>query len=223
MLVVLSAEGLPPVEQERIARTFAAVVRDSYAATECPFLSYRCRENWLHVNADWVIVEPVDAEHRPVPPSTTSHTVLVTNLANHVQPILRYDLGDSVLQRQDACPCGSPLPAIRVQGRAADILTVPASGGGSLRLPPLLFDALVDAVPGLERLQILQSAPVLLRVRLRAASSADRDAVWRATAERLADLLARYGAAAVRVERAEEPPAQSPGGKFRTVLPLAAQ
>lgn len=116
VLVVLSAEGLPLPEYERIARAFGARVRHSYAATECPFLSSSCREGWLHVNSDWAILEPVDREHRPVPPGETSETVLLTNLANRVQPILRYDLGDRVLARPDPCPCGSPLPAIRVRG-----------------------------------------------------------------------------------------------------------
>ena len=97
----------------------------SYAATECPFLSVSCPDGWLHVNSDWVILEPVTADHQPVPAGELSDTVLITNLANRIQPILRYDLGDSVLQRLDPCPCGDPRPAIRVQGRAADLLTFP--------------------------------------------------------------------------------------------------
>lgn len=220
VLVVLSAEGLPPGEQDRIARAFGAIVRDSYAATECPFLSYRCREGWLHVNADWVVVEPVDAAHRPVAPGTASHTVLVTNLANRVHPILRYDLGDSVLQRPDACPCGSPLPAVRVQGRAADVLTVAPVAGPSVRLAPLIFDALVDRVPGLELLQIAQTAPDALRVRLRASAAADADAVWGRLSKELQELLARQQAGAIRVERGTEPPEQTAGGKYRIVIPL---
>ena len=34
-----------------------------------------------------------------------------------VRPVV-VELGDSVLARPDPCPCGSPLPAIRVQGPA---------------------------------------------------------------------------------------------------------
>ena len=60
VLLVLSAEGLPADEYDRIASVFRAKVRDSYAATECTFLSYRCRHGWLHVNADWVVLEPGD-------------------------------------------------------------------------------------------------------------------------------------------------------------------
>lgn len=121
VLLALSAEGLPQPEYGRIARAFGAKVGNSYAASECMFLSYMCSEGWLHVNADWVAFEPVDADYRPVAPGEQSHTILISNLANRVQPILRYDLGDIVLQRPDPCPCGNPLPAIRVQGRSADV------------------------------------------------------------------------------------------------------
>ena len=104
VLLALSAEGLPQEEYGRIARVFDAKVGNSYAASECMFMSTMCDEGWLHVNADWVAFEPVDADYRPVAPGEQSHTVLISNLANRVQPILRYDLGDSVLQRPDPCP-----------------------------------------------------------------------------------------------------------------------
>jgi hypothetical protein len=39
---------------------------------------------------------PVDQDYRPVLPGEPSHTVLMTNLANRVQPLIRYDQGDSV-------------------------------------------------------------------------------------------------------------------------------
>ncbi|WP_433432005.1 hypothetical protein [Nonomuraea sp. CA-141351] len=102
----------------------------------------------------------MDAQYRPMPPGQPSHTVLLTNLANHVQPILRYDLGDAVLLRPDACPCGNPGPALRVQGRAADPLTFPLPGGGPVALAPLPLATLLKAVPGLELFQIVQTEPL---------------------------------------------------------------
>jgi phenylacetate-coenzyme A ligase PaaK-like adenylate-forming protein len=220
-LMVLSAEGLPEGEYDRIARAFGTKVRDSYAATECPFLSYRCEHGWLHVNSDWVLLEPVDAEYHPVEPGDPSHTVLVSNLANRVQPILRYDLGDSILQRPDPCPCGNPLPAIRVQGRAADVLTFPTERGEQVTIAPLAFGTLVDRIPGIELIQIVQSAPTVLRVRLRPAASADPERVWQAVEAEFNRLLAGNGLGQVEVERAEEPPEQGPGGKYREVIPLS--
>lgn len=220
VLVILSAEGLALSEYDRIARAFGATVRHSYAATECPFLSYSCAENWLHVNSDWVVFEPVDANNRPTPPGEYSHTVLITNLANRLQPILRYDLGDSVLQRPDPCPCGNPLPAIRVQGRTADRLIFHSEGGEPITISPLAFGLLLDRIPGIERAQIVQTAPTGLRVRLRTTHAIDQDTLWQTVQTELTRLLTEHKLAHVTIERAEEPPEQSAGGKYREIIPL---
>ncbi|TDC71420.1 phenylacetate--CoA ligase family protein [Streptomyces hainanensis] len=219
-LMVLSAEGLPVDQYRRIADVFRVRVGHSYAATECPFLSYSCDHGWYHVNSDWLVLEPVDAEYRPTPPGERSHTVLVSNLANRIQPILRYDLGDSVLWRPDPCACGDPLPAIRVQGRAADALGFPAPGGARVTLPPLVFATLADGVPGAELVQFVHTAPATLRVCFVAAAGIDPDRVWRTLRADLARLFADHRLGHVTVERATEPPQQSPGGKIRLVLPL---
>ncbi len=220
VLVVLSAEGLPEGEYDRIARAFDTKVRHSYAASECPFLSYSCEHGWLHVNSDWVMLEPVDAEYRPVPPGERSHTVLVSNLANRVQPILRYDLGDSVLERPDACPCDNPLPAIRVQGRSSEVLTFPSPSGERVTVAPLVFATAADRVPGVDIFQMVQTSPTSLRVRLRAAPDTDPDHVWQAVRAEITHLLAQRELGHITVERADESPEQSPGGKYRTIIPL---
>lgn len=220
VLLALAAEGLPQAEYGRIARVFGAKVGNSYAASECMFLSYMCSEGWLHVNADWVAVEPVDADYRPVAPGEQSHTILISNLANRVQPILRYDLGDSVLQRPDPCPCGNPLPAIRVQGRSADVLTFRTSGG-DVRLPPLALTQPMEAVRGVTLFQLAQSEPDRLELRLQIAPAANADAIWREAEAGLRNVLVEHGLEHVAVERGGEPPEQGHGGKFREVIPLS--
>ena len=218
VLVALVAEGLPLPEYDRIAKAFDTIVGNSYAATECPFLSFSCKANWLHVNADWVFIEPVDRDCHPVAEGTQSYTVLVTNLANRLQPILRYDLGDSILMRPDRCECGSPLPAIRVRGRSADVLLFAADAGGEVAVPPLAFE--IDHVQGVELYQIVQTDAHSIDVRLRITPGADADHTWSAVDAELKNVLAKHGLSVVSVRRGSEPPKQSPGGKFRTVIPL---
>ena len=96
MLVTVESETLAASEYERISRTFNARVGNVYVCSECPGLGYGCAHGWLHIHSDWVILEPVDANFQPTPPGEVSHTVLLSNLYNRAQPILRYDLGDSV-------------------------------------------------------------------------------------------------------------------------------
>lgn len=90
------------------------------------------------------------------------------------QPVLRYDLGDSVMERPDCCPCGSPFPAIKVQGRSADVGT----HGGKRAISPLAFSLSLDGIPGIEMFQIVQSDPTRLRVRLASEPGADSNRIW---------------------------------------------
>ena len=128
-LVWAGGEFLAPGTRVDLERTFDCPVLNEYGASECMSIAFGCREGWLHVNADWVMLEPVDADHRPTPPGETSHTVLLTNLANRIQPVIRYDLGDAVIANPEPCRCGNPLPAIRVEGRREDVITMPAADG----------------------------------------------------------------------------------------------
>lgn len=218
-LIVLSAEGLPEKEYQRIAKAFNAKVHDSYAATECPFISYRCRYSWLHVNSDWVILEPVDEDYKPTPPGKQSYTVLLTNLANKIQPILRYDLGDSILQKPEPCKCGNPLPAIRVQGRSSDVLTFPTDGD-KVSIAPLAFSAVAASIPGIDLFQLVQTSPTGLRVRLKLSAGAEPDRIWQTVLAELAHVLKENNLGHITLEQAQELPEQAPGGKFREIIPL---
>lgn len=107
-----------------------------------------------------------------------------------------------------------------LRGRAADEITFPAKSGEPVRISPLAFGSLVDRISGVELFQIVQTAPTSLRVRLRPAGSTDPQGVWRAVRDEITGLLAGHGLDHVAVERAEEPPEQSPGGKYRAIVPL---
>jgi phenylacetate-coenzyme A ligase PaaK-like adenylate-forming protein len=215
-LVVTAAEGLPPQAYARIAEAFGATVRDQYGCSEFMGLATGCARGWLHVNADWALLEPVDADGAPTPPGEPSHTVLLTNLANRLQPVIRYDLGDSVTVRPDPCPCGNPLPAVRVQGRTADVLTF-ATPAGPVRVPPLALGTAVDRVVGVHRFQVVQRGPADLLVRLEADPRADDARVWTAVRAGLAGVLAGYGVREPRLDRDDGPPQRSAGGKVRAV------
>ena len=221
MLVASSAEGMTSGEAARVSGTFGAKHRTTYAAAECPFIGHSCEHDWIHVNDDWVVLEPVDAERRPVPPGELSHGALLTNLANGVRPLIRYALDDNVLMRPDPCPCGSPLPAVQVQGRTADVLEL-GSPSASVRVAALPLMVTLMGRPGIEHFQIVHSEAATLRVRLLTSAGADPEEVWRVARDALSEFLDRHGLAAVALERASEPPARSEGGKLRKFIPLSA-
>ena len=50
----------------------------------------------LHLNEDIAVYEPVDADGRPVAAGTAAAKLLVTNVINHVLPLIRYELADEL-------------------------------------------------------------------------------------------------------------------------------
>jgi phenylacetate-CoA ligase len=60
----------------------------------------------LHVADDLVILEPADADGNVVPYGQPSERLLLTNLYNLAQPLIRYDLVDAVTMTDEPCPCG---------------------------------------------------------------------------------------------------------------------
>jgi phenylacetate-CoA ligase len=212
-------ECLAPAARHAIEHAFRAPLLNEYGASECMSIAFGCREGWLHVNADWVILEPVDRDGRPTPPGEASHSVLLTNLANRVQPVIRYNLGDSIVVRPQPCACGNPLPAIRVQGRRDDIVALAAPDGHVVRLLPLALETVVEEGAGVHRFQIVQDAPDHLRLRLEVADAAARQAAWRAASGALREYLRSQSLPNVRVALDRGPPRPEPrSGKLRQVV-----
>lgn len=118
ILAEIAGESVAPDAGSRMEAAFGCEIHNAYGASEFPFFAFSCSHGWLHVSSDWAILEPVDEDFRPTPAGTASHTVLLTNLANRIQPIVRYDLGDSVLVKPDPCSrtgcrCGDALAQCR--------------------------------------------------------------------------------------------------------------
>lgn len=157
-------ETLTPATRRMLGARFHCPVRDSYGASECFLIANECRCGHLHLNADWVILEPVDERGHAAPPGEFGATTLLTNLSNHVQPIIRYDLGDRVRFMPGACACGSALPVIEVEGRADDVLTLADARGHAVHLAPLALTTVLEDEAGVFDFQLRQRGPQALRL-----------------------------------------------------------
>ncbi|HUN92277.1 MAG TPA: AMP-binding protein [Burkholderiaceae bacterium] len=207
-------ENLSPPTRERLQAVFQAPVFEEYGASEFMAIAAGCRAGWLHVNADWVVLEPVDASMRPVPAGQPSHTVLLTNLANRIQPLIRYDLGDSVTVRADPCPCGNPLPAIRVEGRRDDVLVFARDDGEAVRLMPLVLATVLEDDAAVYDFQLVQTGQREVRLHL---GHDDRAGAAGACAA-LQRYFAGQGLAGVRIDVAPESPRRGGNAKLRRIV-----
>jgi phenylacetate-coenzyme A ligase PaaK-like adenylate-forming protein len=161
------AEPLSDASADFIERTFDAHVTDEYAMGECMALTSGCiAGRGCHVNADLAILEVVDENNRPVPPGTEGSKVLVTNLYNHVQPIIRYEVDDRVTMSAAQCPCGSPMPRVeKITGRSKDKLWI-EDGGNRREMPYYVFLVPLHHVLDLAEHQIVQTGPKSFVIRV---------------------------------------------------------
>ena len=133
------AANISRQQRSGIERAFGCPVANEYGASECMSIAFGCRAGWLHVNADWVILEPVDRDYRPTPPGHPSHSVPAHQPPNRIQPVIRYDLGDSVTVERHALRVRQSA-ARNSRGRAARRRRI-ALGGGRARRAAAAYGA----------------------------------------------------------------------------------
>jgi hypothetical protein len=218
-VVASGGDWLAPAARHRIEAAFGRAVRQNYGASEFPPLAWDCARGALHVGADWAILEPVDADGRSVPAGTPSVSVLLTNLANYIQPLIRYDLGDTVTLGVEPCPCGNRLPTLTVHGRRDDIVILRTPAGKAVTILPHPLLRLAGETPGVRAAQIIQHAPDRLGVRFEPAVPADEDEVWTRVVTRLRGHLVERDLGHIPIERLPGPPRPDPvSGKMRRVV-----
>ena len=172
--VSLGSEQVSRLARQTISRAFPnAEVSETYGATECLPMANQCKLGNLHVNDDVCVLEPVDADNRPVPPGVASDKVLVTNLLNYGQPLIRYELNDSVTLVEGGCDCGAALPMIQIQGRSDDTFHLKDADGRFRAFPPVPFEVLFLNLDGLRQYQLVHETQNHLRVRFISDGSAD--------------------------------------------------
>jgi phenylacetate-coenzyme A ligase PaaK-like adenylate-forming protein len=213
-------ERLTPSAHAHIEQVFgdAHVVND-YGASECLSMAFECPQGRLHLNDDWVLLEPVDRQYRPVPPGEASHSVLLTNLANRAQPLIRYDLGDSVTLFSDPCPCGNPRPSLLVEGRCDDTLHLRDPSRHVVRLSPMALATAVEERADVHRFQLRQVAPAAIELRVDTAGVPAADAACDKAMSALRNYLEGQGLPNVRLRFDPAPPQpDAPSGKLRQVV-----
>jgi len=162
--VVNISERLMPHAREHYRQVFGTPVLDNYSMGECLFLANGCpKSGGMHLNADWAILEVVDEDNRPVPTGEKGAKVLVTNLANYVQPVIRYEIGDMVAMATQPCSCGSTMPLIdHIDGRDSDWLYVQTEDG-LRQVPPMIIEIALIQMLHFRDYQLIQEEDTRVR------------------------------------------------------------
>ena len=130
-----------------------------YASSECYIMATSCHEfDRLHVMSNLCMLEVVDHAYNPVPQGQYGEKLLLTNLFNFVQPIIRYEIEDVIGYANKSCECGSSLPALMpVRGRITEFIYFEKPQGGYERVHPFTFIIPLYYMHDLRQYQIVQT------------------------------------------------------------------
>jgi len=210
--IASTSENLTAEAAVAIEEAFGVGVSNTFGSSEGLMGVANPGEDSISLASDLVIVELVDAENRPVPAGAPSDKVLITNLYNLAQPLIRYELSDCFVQRADAPDHGHM--RVTVEGRSDESLVYDFA-----TVHPLVIRGPMVKTPEVTEYQVRQTP-----------RGGDVDVVVnapideRGLAERIATSLAAAGLrdpqVTVRTVAAIDRNPQT--GKARRFVPLAA-
>lgn len=120
--IMTYAEVLSVEDKLQFEKIFQTKVIEIYQASEGQIAS-ACSHGFLHINEDLVHIEILDEDGNRIHEThKEGHRMILTNLINYTQPLIRYEMNDMIVL-DEQCPCGSHFRRIeKVLGRHDDLL-----------------------------------------------------------------------------------------------------
>lgn len=159
-LIVPGSEVLTEETRRRIETAWGHAPFNAYGATEGGggLAAETSDHAGMYLFEDNVIVEVVDDQYQPVPPGVYGDKVLITVLFSRTQPLIRYELSDSVRLAAEPGSRGWPFARIDdIQGRTEDMLHLPGVSGQAVAVHPITFHHVLDSLP-VSGWQVVQEA-----------------------------------------------------------------
>ena len=147
--VISNSEALGPAERTAIGEAFGVPVIDLFVSTEGLVGHTEPGGAVFTFASDTCIAECVDDDGRPVPVGLPSAKVLLTNLHNLTQPLIRYELTDRFTQ---AAPAAGGFLRASVDGRADDLFRY-----GAASVHPFVIGAVLARAAAVREFQVRQT------------------------------------------------------------------
>ena len=214
--IISYAEVLTPEIKSEIEQIFNVKVFQIYQASEGP-IAMPCKHGSLHINEDLIRVETIDANGNPTPPGTPCHKMIVTDLNKKSQPIIRYELDDSIIVSEDSCSCGSQFRIIKsILGRTDDLFWAKVKKSESLQpiFPDFIRRAIISSSDGIDDYQAIQRSfiDILIRVLLKS-ETFDRDVIISNIKENIIAIFEKLNCIPPQIEVRLEKPKINPNSK----------
>jgi phenylacetate-coenzyme A ligase PaaK-like adenylate-forming protein len=148
-MITAISELLTDEDRNAVRGAFGVAPVSQFVSTEGLVGQTQPGDAVMRFATDMCIVELVDARNQPVTDGTASAKVLVTNLHNHTQPLIRYELTDRFIRRPAD---GDPYLRAIVEGRADEIFRY-----GTVTIDPLVIRTVMVKTPGVIEYQVRQT------------------------------------------------------------------
>lgn len=216
-----SADPLTPAIKTNIEKAFGVTPVNIYTASEIMTFSVECElHRRLHYFNDWFDVQLVNDNLRPVKAGRPGRLV-VTNLYNYTQPLIRYRMDDEIVLSSEPCPCGWPFGVIeKIAGRSEQTLWFTKADGTREFIHPMVLIGFF--VRGLEKFQFIQNENNRLTVK--AVISGEKDDIVPAIHKRMNEILSQKDlndTVKIEVKLVEDIPKDPKTGKFRLIVPYS--
>ncbi len=190
--VLCSADPLTEMMRQSIRRAFSVEPKDYYAASEALCMASQCEQRGpMHLFNDWHMFEVLKPDGSYAKPGEEGRLIL-TNLYNKTQPLIRYEMQDTVVVAENDCSCSWPFPVIQsVAGRNEEFIYFQKQNGELDYIHPIVFSEFI--VPGLDKLQVIETGQNQLR--LDVVIRGDTDTAVEAVRQRMDEILRTKGLA----------------------------
>ena len=216
--IIADGEPFGDEQRKKLSEVFKCDVTSTYSSAVTGCIAYECREHHLHINDDRIILEAVDEQGNPVRPGEKSDKILVTNLTNYVQPVIRYEIGDRVIVHDEECLCGNIAPWIEIVGKNLDQIYFNESGREIL-IPVKELESVLGNADYIKRYQILVYPNAHLALRITAAKKVDKTMAFFKAEKALRSYLKSMGLVAPMITLEKEDPKPHPlSGKYQTII-----
>ena len=209
-VVFVTSELLYPEQRTAIEQCFDSRVANGYGGRDAGFIAHECPAGNMHITAEDIIVETIDAQGQPVAKGSSGE-IVVTHLATRGYPFIRYRTGDMGILSDQSCLCGRGLPVLQeVQGRTTDFVV---SQSGNVMHGLALIYILRD-IESIKEFKIIQESTDRTRILLiisEAFTNSDQEKI-------IAGFKDRLGASVtIDIEQVDTIPVEK-SGKFRYVI-----
>ncbi len=209
-VVFVTAECLYQHQRELIEAAFGCPVANGYGGRDAGFLAHECPHGSMHISAEDIVIEILDADGQAVGPGIEGE-IVVTHTATYGFPFVRYRTGDIGSLSDGKCECGRGLPMIeKIIGRTNDFVI--SNSGEKFHGSSLTY--VIRGIEGINSFKVIQLDRHTTSVQLTINDSyqpGSEEVIRRAFKSKLGDMVE------VNFEYLDAIPAEK-SGKYRYVV-----